>query len=139
MNSDKRNAARAKIREFFDEKREKFFEIEFLAIKRRFLAEINSLAKEMEFLVSDLVDKGKNIGFNFKHWMRTVYTARWALLIPFIILGGIYSGLFTPTESAAVAVMTTIIIGLFQGTLKLQVKPVAVPLVGVIDDESIYH
>ena len=61
MNSDKRNAARAKIREFFDEKREKFFEIEFLAIKRRFLAEINSLAKEMEFLVSDLVDKGKNI------------------------------------------------------------------------------
>ncbi len=79
-------------------------------------------------VTNTLVNKVKgyensNIGFNFKHWMRTVYTARWALLIPFIILGGIYSGIFTPTESAAVAVMTTIIIGLFQGTLKLQDFP----------------
>jgi len=30
--------------------------------------------------------------------------ALWGLGIPFIILGGIYSGIFTPTESAAVAV-----------------------------------
>lgn len=29
----------------------------------------------------------------------------WALLMPVIILGGIYSGVFTPTESAAVAVV----------------------------------
>lgn len=60
-----------------------------------------------------------NIGFSFKHWLRTVYDGRYALLIPFIILGGIYSGIFTPTESAAIAVMTTIIIGFMQGTLKL--------------------
>ncbi|MDH3772615.1 MAG: TRAP transporter large permease subunit, partial [Nitrospirota bacterium] len=32
---------------------------------------------------------------------------------------GIYSGIFTPTEAAAVAVMTTIVIGLLQGTLTL--------------------
>lgn len=63
------------------------------------------------------------IGFNFSHWAKTVYSARWALLIPFIILGGIYSGIFTPTESAAVAVMTTIIIGFFQGTLTLKDFP----------------
>lgn len=29
----------------------------------------------------------------------------WALLIPFIIMGGIYGGIFTPTEAAAVVVM----------------------------------
>ena len=63
------------------------------------------------------------IGFDFKHFAKTVYDGRWALLIPFIILGGIYSGIFTPTESAAVAVVTTIIIGLFQGTLTLKDFP----------------
>lgn len=63
------------------------------------------------------------IGFDFKHFAKTCYEGRWALLIPFIILGGIYSGIFTPTESAAVAVMTTIIIGFFQGTLKLRDFP----------------
>ncbi|MCB2106135.1 MAG: TRAP transporter large permease [Rhodobacteraceae bacterium] len=34
----------------------------------------------------------------------------WALLTPFVILGGIYSGHFTPTESAAVAVLTAILV-----------------------------
>jgi len=39
--------------------------------------------------------------------------AIWALLMPVIILGGIYSGLFTPTESAAIACVYAIIVGLF--------------------------
>ncbi len=59
------------------------------------------------------------VGFDLRYWLKTLYSARFALLIPFIILGGIYSGIFTPTESAAVAVVTSIIIGLCQGTLKL--------------------
>jgi C4-dicarboxylate transporter DctM subunit len=63
------------------------------------------------------------IGFDFKHFAKTCYDGRYALLIPFIILGGIYSGIFTPTESASVAVMTTIIIGFFQGTLTLKDFP----------------
>src|SRR5210317_769618 len=58
-------------------------------------------------------------GFNFQYWRKTVYAGRFALLIPFIILGGIYSGIFTPTESAAVAALTAIIIGFFQRTLKI--------------------
>jgi len=37
----------------------------------------------------------------------------WALFAPIIILGGIYSGIFTPTESAVVAVVYSIIIGVF--------------------------
>lgn len=36
-----------------------------------------------------------------------------ALLLPVIILGGIYSGLLTPTESAAVAVVYSFIVGVF--------------------------
>lgn len=35
------------------------------------------------------------------------------LMMPFIILGGIYGGVFTPTESAAVAAVYALIIGLF--------------------------
>lgn len=37
----------------------------------------------------------------------------WSILAPIIILGGIYSGLFTPTESAIVAIFYTLIIGIF--------------------------
>ena len=37
----------------------------------------------------------------------------WALLVPLIILGGIYGGIFTPTEAAVVAVVYSVIIGKF--------------------------
>lgn len=37
----------------------------------------------------------------------------WSILAPVIILGGIYSGLFTPTESAIVAIAYTLIVGIF--------------------------
>lgn len=39
--------------------------------------------------------------------------AFWALMMPLIILGGIYGGIFTPTESAVVAVVYGIIVGLW--------------------------
>jgi tripartite ATP-independent transporter DctM subunit len=62
-------------------------------------------------------------GFDFKYWLRTVYDGRFALFVPVVILGGIYSGIFTPTESAAVAALVTMIIGFWQGTLKLSDIP----------------
>ncbi|MDR1245903.1 MAG: TRAP transporter large permease subunit [Clostridiales Family XIII bacterium] len=37
----------------------------------------------------------------------------WALLAPVIILGGIYAGVFTPTEAAVVATVYSLIIGVF--------------------------
>jgi len=37
--------------------------------------------------------------------------AGWALLMPVIILGGIYGGIFTPTEASAVAVFYALIVG----------------------------
>ncbi len=39
--------------------------------------------------------------------------ALWGLISPVIVLGGIYSGLLTPTESAAVAVIYSFIVGVF--------------------------
>jgi len=37
----------------------------------------------------------------------------WALILPFIVLGGIYSGMFTPTEAAAVSVVYALFVELF--------------------------
>ena len=46
---------------------------------------------------------------NRKEFWKVAWEAGPALLTPLIILGGIYSGLFTPTESAAVATLYSII------------------------------
>lgn len=40
-------------------------------------------------------------------------SAFWGLMMPVIILGGIYGGIFTPTEAAAVAAVYGIFVGLF--------------------------
>jgi C4-dicarboxylate transporter DctM subunit len=44
-------------------------------------------------------------------WAATL-KAGWALAMPVIILGGIYGGVFTPTEASAVAVFYALIVGL---------------------------
>lgn len=38
---------------------------------------------------------------------------RWALLSPLLVLGGIYGGVFTPTEAAAMSCLYALVIGLF--------------------------
>jgi C4-dicarboxylate transporter, DctM subunit len=43
---------------------------------------------------------------------RATLKAGWALLMPVIILGGIYGGVFTPTEAAAVAVFYALLVGM---------------------------
>jgi tripartite ATP-independent transporter DctM subunit len=43
---------------------------------------------------------------------RATLQAGWALLMPVIILGGIYGGVFTPTEASAVAVAYALVVGL---------------------------
>ncbi|GBF26565.1 C4-dicarboxylate TRAP transporter large permease protein DctM [bacterium MnTg02] len=57
--------------------------------------------------------------FSLRGFATALWDARFAVLIPFIILGGIYSGVFTPTESASVAVLTAIVIGLATRQLSL--------------------
>lgn len=48
----------------------------------------------------------KKVGESFKD-------AFWAILSPVIILGGIYSGIFTPTEAAVVSVVYALFVGFF--------------------------
>jgi C4-dicarboxylate transporter, DctM subunit len=46
---------------------------------------------------------GEGVPFNLKRFLRAAGRGVWALGAPVIILGGIYGGIFSPTESAAVA------------------------------------
>lgn len=45
--------------------------------------------------------------------VRAIWDAKWALLVPVIVLGGIYGGIMTPTEAAAVAALYGLIAGLW--------------------------
>ncbi|MBM4761083.1 TRAP transporter large permease [Bacillus sp. B15-48] len=49
--------------------------------------------------------KGLDEKTSLKKIVKAIWDAKWALLIPLIILGGIYGGFFTPTEAAVVAVV----------------------------------
>ena len=51
--------------------------------------------------------------FNPREFFTAVRDGIWSLLMPFILLGGIYSGYFTATESAAVALCYALVIELF--------------------------
>ena len=57
---------------------------------------------------------GRNlIKFNLKTFLIALKHSILGILMPVIILGGIYSGLFTPTEAASVACVYGIIVALF--------------------------
>lgn len=64
------------------------------------------ISKKKGYRGSDTRPSVKNIAVTLKEGI-------WALFAPIIILGGIYSGIFTPTESAVVAVVYSLILGLF--------------------------
>lgn len=49
----------------------------------------------------------------WRHRGKTFLSALWGFLVPVIILGGIYGGIFTPTEAAAVSVVYALIVGIF--------------------------
>ena len=55
---------------------------------------------------------GKNDGDGRLSVGKATWQAGWALMMPVIILGGIYGGVFTPTEASAVAVFYALIVGL---------------------------
>ncbi|MBF8776744.1 C4-dicarboxylate TRAP transporter large permease protein DctM [Pseudomonas fulva] len=50
---------------------------------------------------------------SLREWLTAARRAFWGLLLLVIILGGIYSGMFTPTEAAAVAAVYSAFIALF--------------------------
>lgn len=51
--------------------------------------------------------------FSLRRMARSFRECFWALMMPVIILGGIYSGMFTPTEAAAVAAVYGALVGFF--------------------------
>lgn len=80
--------------------------------------------------------------FSLTYLLRTLYDSRDALSIPVIILGGIYTGIFTPTEAAAVAVFVGLMIGVYQKKITIddfpkmlmssaQVNGVILPIVAI--------
>lgn len=56
---------------------------------------------------------GNGKKFSMKALLKATWEGIWALLMPVIILGGIYGGIFTPTEAAVIATFYGIIIGVF--------------------------
>lgn len=50
---------------------------------------------------------------SLKTFLASLWDSKWALMVPVIVLGGIYGGLMTPTEAAAVAAFYGLIVGLF--------------------------
>ncbi|MDR0475870.1 MAG: TRAP transporter large permease, partial [Treponema sp.] len=57
---------------------------------------------------------------NFIEVLLAIKEAFWALLMPVIILGGILSGVFTPTEAGAVACLYAFIVGFATGNIKIR-------------------
>lgn len=57
--------------------------------------------------------EGTSEGWDMRHIAECFRTGFWSVLAPLVILGGIYSGFFTPTESAIVAIFYTLFVGVF--------------------------
>lgn len=55
----------------------------------------------------------KGSAFSLKNLWKTFKEAIWGLIMPMIILGGIFSGVFTPTEAAAIAVDYALLVSIF--------------------------
>ncbi len=56
---------------------------------------------------------GSSPPFSLKAFSRSLIRGMWALGMPFIILGGIYGGVFSPTEAAAVACVYAALVTMF--------------------------
>jgi len=57
--------------------------------------------------------RGEEKRFSLRRLYRAVVRGVWALLSPVIVLGGIYSGAFTPVEASIVAVMYALLVACF--------------------------
>ena len=59
----------------------------------------------------------------FREKLRSLRDAAWALLMPIVVIGGILTGVFTVTESAAIAAIYAIFTGFsFTGALTASAK-----------------
>ncbi|MCC8190650.1 MAG: TRAP transporter large permease, partial [Planctomycetes bacterium] len=71
---------------------------------------------------------GDSEPFSWRKAWSVGWDAKWALINPIIILGGIYAGVFTPTEAAAVAVVYAFFCGVLihrELTFRTVLRPIA--------------
>lgn len=99
---------------------EKYGEFASLSIPKLFIAGVvPGLVMATALLIMNyFISKQKGYRGLTERWSpRDVGTAArkgvWSILAPVIILGGIYTGMFTPTESAIVAIFYTLFVGIF--------------------------
>ncbi|OHR66540.1 C4-dicarboxylate ABC transporter permease [Bacillus sp. HMSC76G11] len=91
-----------------------------VSISDMFLAGVGPGLVAVIFLIGAVIIISKRKGYkgaegriDWKEVLINFWEAKWALLTPIIILGGVYGGIFTPTESAVTAVLYAFIVGLF--------------------------
>lgn len=57
--------------------------------------------------------RGSGHTWSAKDILKALREGFWSLMAPLVILGGIYTGFFTPTEAAVVAIFYTLFVGIF--------------------------
>jgi len=99
---------------------EKFGEFASLSIPKLFIAGVmpgivmaGALLVMNYFISKKEGYKGLTENWSFHDILKSLRRGIWSIIAPVIILGGIYTGLFTPTESAIVAIFYTLFVGIF--------------------------
>lgn len=90
------------------------------SIPRLFLAGVvpGLIVTALLMLTSYLIARRRGYGgggdkFSWSPFLKAAWDGKWAIAAPVLILGGIYSGAFTPTEASGVAVFYALFVGVF--------------------------
>lgn len=84
----------------------------FTAKKRKYMAKGEKI-KSGEIVIEEIPQNYLEEDKETLTGAKALIDSLWALGTPFIIVGGVFAGLFTPTESAVAAVLYSIIIGIY--------------------------
>lgn len=90
------------------------------SIPRLFLAGLipGAMVTVLLMIATYLISRHRNYGgdgvaFSWKPFLSALWQGKWSIGAPVLILGGIYGGIFTPTEAAGVAVFYALFVGFF--------------------------
>ena len=99
---------------------EKYGQFQSLSIPKLFIAGVlpgvvlsGSIIAMNYFLSKKYGYHGRDASWSISEIGQAAKNGFWSILAPVVILGGIYSGYFTPTESAIVAIFYTLFVGFF--------------------------